>query len=270
MGTPAREIIEEHAGGMLEAARSAARCRAALRGISWWKSTLTRLWILRRWKKPGIRLGTGTMIVLDDRACPVGMLHSLQLFFARESCGWCTPCREGLPWVVKALRSIEEGRGLPDDLDVLDLHAQWLRDGNTFCALAPGAMMSLESGLKYFRKDFERHIAEKRCPWRSLMPTIFIENKPYEIQESGRTLLDVCLSLGIQPAVLLLAPGHAFGRRLPAVRGEALQGRKGHEGLDHDGLHDGGKGRHADLDRRSGGGGVPRACIGVAHVEPSA
>ena len=54
-------------------------------------------------EEAGSRLGTGTMIVLDDQTCPVGMVLNLERFFARESCGWCTPCREGLPWVVKIL-----------------------------------------------------------------------------------------------------------------------------------------------------------------------
>ena len=55
-------------------------------------------------KKAGSRLGTGTMVVLDDQTCPVGMVHNIERFFARESCGWCTPCRDGLPWLANILR----------------------------------------------------------------------------------------------------------------------------------------------------------------------
>jgi NADH-quinone oxidoreductase subunit F len=116
--------------------------------------------------KVGSRLGTGTMIVLDDRTCPVGMLLNLETFFARESCGWCTPCREGLPWTADTLRAIEEGRGEEGDLAVLEGHTVLLSPGRTFCYLAPGAMEPLRSGLKHFREDFERHIRDKRCPWR--------------------------------------------------------------------------------------------------------
>ena len=61
--------------------------------------------------KAGSRMGTGTMIVLDDRTCPVGFVHNLEKFFARESCGWCTPCREGLPFVEQTLQAIERGEG---------------------------------------------------------------------------------------------------------------------------------------------------------------
>jgi NADH-quinone oxidoreductase subunit F len=97
----------------------------------------------------------------------VGLTHNLEQFFARESCGWCTPCREGLPWTERILRAIEEGRGELADLRRLRFHTEFLGPGFTFCALAPGAMEPLQSALKYFREDFERHIREKRCPWRS-------------------------------------------------------------------------------------------------------
>ncbi len=113
----------------------------------------------------GSRMGTGTMIVLDDRTCPVGMLRNLEHFFAQESCGWCTPCRDGLPWVEKLLDGIERGRGEPADLDLLAMHARFLGPGLTFCALAPGAVEPLQSGLALFRDDFDRHIRDKRCPW---------------------------------------------------------------------------------------------------------
>ena len=107
------------------------------------------------------------MIVMDDQTCPVSVLYGMELFFARESCGWCTPCREGLPWVVRALEAIEAGAGRPEDLDTLEEHAALLTEGHTFCELAPGAMMPLKSALQHFRKDFERHIEEKKCPWRT-------------------------------------------------------------------------------------------------------
>nr|NIR47972.1 NADH-quinone oxidoreductase subunit F [candidate division KSB1 bacterium]NIS23498.1 NADH-quinone oxidoreductase subunit F [candidate division KSB1 bacterium]NIT70425.1 NADH-quinone oxidoreductase subunit F [candidate division KSB1 bacterium]NIU24126.1 NADH-quinone oxidoreductase subunit F [candidate division KSB1 bacterium]NIU93199.1 NADH-quinone oxidoreductase subunit F [candidate division KSB1 bacterium] len=80
---------------------------------------------------------------------------------------WCTPCRDGLPWVEKILLAIDQGEGKLEDLDILASHAKYLGPGNTFCALAPGAVEPLQSALKYFREDFEKHINEKRCPWRS-------------------------------------------------------------------------------------------------------
>jgi NADH-quinone oxidoreductase subunit F len=116
--------------------------------------------------KAGSRLGTGTMVTLDDSTCVVGMVLSLEKFFARESCGWCTPCREGLPWVARILESLEQGKGEAKDLEILEEHVRLLAPGRTFCALAPGAVEPLGSALKLFRDDFEQHIREKRCPWK--------------------------------------------------------------------------------------------------------
>jgi NADH-quinone oxidoreductase subunit F len=92
-------------------------------------------------------------------------VRNLIQFFSHESCGWCTPCRDGLPWLDKTLLAIEQGRGVEEDLEILNRHIPLLGMGMTFCALAPGAMAPLGSGLKRFREDFERHIREKRCPW---------------------------------------------------------------------------------------------------------
>jgi len=116
--------------------------------------------------KHGSRLATGTMIVLDDKTCPVGMVGNLMKFFAKESCGFCTPCRDGLPWVEDIFRDFEAGRGNEKDLQILHDHVDYLGPGRTFCALAPGATAPLGSGLKYFKEDFERHITEQCCPYK--------------------------------------------------------------------------------------------------------
>ncbi len=166
MGITARELVEEHAGGL----RDGYHFRAAIPG-----GGSTEFILAEHLDTPldfeslprvGSRLGTGTLLVVDDHTCPIGLLVNLEQFFARESCGWCTPCRDGLPWVARLLRAIEEGHGQLRDLDQLQKHTRLLGPGHTFCALAPGAMEPLQSGLKYFRDDFERHIREKRCPWR--------------------------------------------------------------------------------------------------------
>jgi NADH-quinone oxidoreductase subunit F len=166
MGTTLRELLEEHAGGM----RPGLRFRGVLPG-----GASTDFLVEEHLDLPmsfdaiqdaGSRLGTGTMIVLDDQTCPVGMVLNLERFFAQESCGWCTPCRDGLPWTARILDAIEAGKGQFEDLEVLRLHTQFLGPGNTFCALAPGAMEPLQSALRYFQDDFERHIREQRCAWR--------------------------------------------------------------------------------------------------------
>ena len=166
MGTPMREILEDHAGGM----REGLRFRGVLPGGA---STdflveehLDTPMDYENVQKAGSRLGTGTMVVLDDQTCPVGMVWNLEHFFAQESCGWCTPCWSGLAWTEKILFAMEQGKGSTRDLDTLAFQTKFLAPGNTFCAFAPGAVEPLQSALKYFADDFRRHIDEQRCPWR--------------------------------------------------------------------------------------------------------
>jgi NADH-quinone oxidoreductase subunit F len=166
MGTTIREILEEHAGGMRDGVRFRALIPGGASTDFLTEEHLDVKMDFGEVEKAGSRLGTGTMIILDDRTCPVGMIWNLERFFAQESCGWCTPCWSGLAWVEKTLRALEDGRGRPEDLGHLAFQTKFLAPGNTFCALAPGAAEPLQSGLKYFREDFERHIREKRCPWR--------------------------------------------------------------------------------------------------------
>jgi NADH-quinone oxidoreductase subunit F len=113
----------------------------------------------------GSRLGTGTPVILDDQTCPIGMTLNIMQFFAQESCGWCTPCREGLQWTVQLLRGIEEGRGRQEDLEILAEHVWYMGPDRTFCDLAPGAMQPLESALRVFADDFAQHIAGGTCPY---------------------------------------------------------------------------------------------------------
>ena len=167
LGTTIREIIEEHAGGM----REGYAARAVIPGGGSTEFVLpehfdTPMAFDIMEKQAGSRLGTGTMIVLDDATCPVGAVHNLERFFARESCGWCTPCRDGLPWLASLLGDIEEGRGRREDIDVLEEHTRLIKMRHTYCALAPGAIEPLQSALAFFKHDFERHIEEKACPYR--------------------------------------------------------------------------------------------------------
>lgn len=166
MGTTIREIVEEHAGGMKDGLKLRGIIPGGASTNFLVEEHLNMKMDFESLQKAGSRMGTGTMIVLDDKTCPVGMVLNLEQFFARESCGWCTPCREGLPWIKKILRDIENGHGNPEDINMLQEQTWLLGPGHTFCALAPGAMEPLESALRYFREDFEQHIREKRCPWR--------------------------------------------------------------------------------------------------------
>jgi NADH-quinone oxidoreductase subunit F len=165
MGTTLREIIMEHAGGMADGTKLRGMIPG---GASTDFLTAEQLDVKMDFDsvaKAGSRLGTGTVVVLDDHTCPIGMLLSLEKFFARESCGWCTPCREGLPWVAKILQALEEGKGEPRDIEVLEQHGKLLGPGRTFCALAPGAVEPLQSALRLFKEDFDAHVRQKRCPY---------------------------------------------------------------------------------------------------------
>ncbi len=114
--------------------------------------------------KTGSRLGTGGIVVFNQDTCMVAATLNLIRFYARESCGWCTPCREGLPYVCHILERIESGRGETGDIDILREHLRLLN--YAFCALAPGAMGPVEGLLKHFEDELLEHITAKRCPFQ--------------------------------------------------------------------------------------------------------
>jgi NADH-quinone oxidoreductase subunit F len=167
VGVTIRELLEDYAGGM----RDGLHVRAVLPGGSSTPFVLEKDFDTPMdelsLKEAGSRLGTGTLIVLDQETCPVGMLRNLEEFYAQESCGWCTPCWQGLDWVKQLLGKIEAGSGTRDDLALLVQHAQLIKAEHTFCDLATGAMEPLRSGLQYFEEDFLRHIDGQSCPWKS-------------------------------------------------------------------------------------------------------
>ena len=197
IGTTIREIIDEHAGGM----RNGVSLRGILPGGASTDFLVEEHFDLAMdygtIQAAGSRMGTGTMILMDDSICPVDMSRNLQHFFAQESCGFCTPCREGLPWVEELLTDIEEGRGKEGDLDLLDRNAAFIgAPGNTFCLHATGAIEPLQSALKYFREDFEEHIRLGRCPINGgsgLMAVIEVDGQMYEVAD-GANLLAAVLS----------------------------------------------------------------------------
>jgi len=114
--------------------------------------------------------GSGGVIVMDDTTCMVRALWRVTRFYAEESCGQCTPCREGMPWMTRLLRKIEEGRGEPEDLEILMNVAASIAPfppiglGNTICALGDAGALPVQSFVMKFKHEFEQHIAEKRCP----------------------------------------------------------------------------------------------------------
>ena len=112
--------------------------------------------------KAGSMLGSGALIVLDDSRCMVKSLQRLSYFYMHESCGQCTPCREGTGWMYRVVERIENGQGRPSDMDLLDNVAEDIM-GRTICALGDAAAMPVRAMLKHFRPEFEYHIEHKTC-----------------------------------------------------------------------------------------------------------
>jgi len=112
--------------------------------------------------KAGSMLGSGAVIVMDDRTCMVRALLRLSYFYFEESCGQCTPCREGTGWLYRVLHRIEHGQGKPEDLDLLNSVADNIQ-GRTICALGDAAAMPVRAFIKHFRSEFEHHIQHKQC-----------------------------------------------------------------------------------------------------------
>ena len=114
-------------------------------------------------EKVGSRLGTGTFIVFSEDDCPLRGTLNLQRFFARESCGFCTPCRDGLPYGVTLIERLENGTGALADIDLLEELYRTIGP-NSFCAHAAGAAEPVKGLLQHFRPLLEEHVHAKGCP----------------------------------------------------------------------------------------------------------
>ncbi len=112
--------------------------------------------------KAGSMLGSGAVIVMDETRCMVRSLERLAYFYYEESCGQCTPCREGTGWLYRMVHRIEHGEGRPEDLDLLNSVADNIQ-GRTICALGDAAAMPVRAFIKHFRREFEHHIEHKNC-----------------------------------------------------------------------------------------------------------
>jgi NADH-quinone oxidoreductase subunit F len=111
--------------------------------------------------KVGSMLGSGAVIVIAEGTCMVRVLHNLAHFYMHESCGQCTPCREGTGWLERVLHRILHGKGRMADLDLLDSVAGRI-GGRTICALGDAAAMPVQSFLKHYRHEFEYLIEHGR------------------------------------------------------------------------------------------------------------
>jgi NADH-quinone oxidoreductase subunit F len=114
-------------------------------------------------KAAGSMSGSGGVIVMDDSVCVVRVLARIAKFYAEESCGQCTPCREGTPWMEGIVEKIEHGHGTAADVEKLEQVASSIL-GATICALGDAAAMPVQSFVKKFKPDFLAHVGARRCP----------------------------------------------------------------------------------------------------------
>jgi len=169
MGTPFRVLLEEHARGV-QGGRSLKAWTPG--GSSTPLLTAEHIDVgldFEAIQAAGSLLGTGAVMVMDETDCVVEATRRMSEFYAHESCGKCTPCREGTWWVSRVLGRIENGYGRPEDLALLEDVAQNILF-RAFCALADGAVSPIQSSLKHFRAEYEQHVTERRCPFSGKGP----------------------------------------------------------------------------------------------------
>jgi NADH-quinone oxidoreductase subunit F len=166
LGMPARQILEERAGGIWKG-----------RALKAWFPGGSSTGLLRAdtidtpmehdaIKAVGSMFGTGAMILLDETACVVEASAIISRFYEHESCGQCSQCREGTQWLHQIFRRIEEGRGLPEDIELLSSLAHGMAPGKTICALSDAAAIPTHAVVKNFRAELEEHVRLGRCPMK--------------------------------------------------------------------------------------------------------
>jgi NADH-quinone oxidoreductase subunit F len=162
MGLPLAELLNEHCGGM----RDGMKVKAVIPGGSSVPllpaSMLETRLDFESMAAAGTLLGSGGVIVIDDQTCIVDALWNVTRFYEHESCGKCTPCREGTYWMSEVFERLESGHGREQDIDLLyDVSDNIL--GKSFCALGDAAAMPVMGAIQHFRDEFEYHVTHKRC-----------------------------------------------------------------------------------------------------------
>lgn len=163
LGTPFKDLLEM-AGGV----RDGRRLKAVIPGGSSMPVLSAEVMMsldmdFDSLQKAGSGLGSGAVIVMDETVCMVGVLANLSKFYMEESCGQCTPCREGTGWLYRLVDSIEKGTGTMEDIETLRRVAKNI-EGRTICAFGEAAAWPVGGMLKYFYDEFVYHVEHKRCP----------------------------------------------------------------------------------------------------------
>ena len=162
MGTPFRDLLEMagglHPGRKLKAVIPGGTSTAMVAGDAMMELTMDYDSI----SKAGSALGAGSVIVIDDSVCIVRVVERIARFYMHESCGQCTPCREGMGWLWRVMHRIENGQGRESDLDLL-LNVGSRIEGQTICALADGGVAPVVSSLRLFPEEYAHHIHQGSC-----------------------------------------------------------------------------------------------------------
>jgi NADH-quinone oxidoreductase subunit F len=171
LGTPMGELLEA-AGGM----RDGGELKAVIPGgaSAPWLTTYDITMDFEALMQAGTMLGSGSVIFMDSKTCMVNAAYIVTRFFNHESCGKCTPCREGTWWAVKILERLEQGEGRPEDSEMLveicnnmsDPGPVYVPMGRSFCALGDGAAWSLRSAVNLFPEEFKAHVEQAGCPFK--------------------------------------------------------------------------------------------------------
>ena len=162
MGTPLREVIFTHAGGIRDGRKFKAAIPGGVSAPMLTEKDLDTSMDFDSMAAKGTMLGSAGVIVMDDTTCIVKVAMRTMGFFRHESCGKCTPCREGTDWTYKVLYRIEHGQGKDGDVELVETLCGNIF-GRTFCPLGDGAVMALRGALKNFRDEFVYHVKNKRC-----------------------------------------------------------------------------------------------------------
>jgi len=168
-GITVRELLEEHGGGMLDGSELKAFIPGGSSCAALLPESLDAQMGFETLREAGSSMGTGCVTFLDQSTCMVRLAARLAHFYHHESCGQCTPCREGTGWAYKVLNAIEAGQGRKEDFELL-LDICNNIEGNTICAHGDSLAIPIRSYIKLFAHEFEDHIEHGRCPypaWRT-------------------------------------------------------------------------------------------------------
>ena len=162
LGYSMKQLIEQDCGGMVEGLKLKAVIPGGSSVPLLPASMLDTGLDFESMVAAGTLLGSGGVIVIDEETCIVDALWNITRFYEHESCGKCTPCREGTYWMSEVFERLESGHGREKDIDLLwDVSDNIM--GKSFCALGDAAAMPVLGAIKHFRDEFEFHVRERRC-----------------------------------------------------------------------------------------------------------